>query len=108
MDQPTTDQMPSQPMLGQEDMLELVRRQQAGNVSIRAFCEHHHIAQSKFYYWRRKYSRQKEQENDTGFALLQPQHSIGAGRPYCEIITSAGTCIRFYQPVPPSILQSLM
>ena len=76
MDQPTTDQMPSQPMLGQEDMLELVRRQQAGNVSIRAFCEHHHIAQSKFYYWRRKYGKQKEQENDTGFALLQPQHTL--------------------------------
>ena len=86
--------MPRQPVPVQEDMLELVRQQQAGNRSIWAFCEHHHVAQRNFY-WCRKYSMGKEQENGTGFTLLQPRHRIAAGMPYCEIITSAGTCARF-------------
>lgn len=41
-------------------MPDLVRKQQAGNLTIAEFCRRHRIRLSKFFYWKKKMKKSKE------------------------------------------------
>jgi hypothetical protein len=50
-------------MLGESKFLELYRRQQESRLTIKDFCSNEGIAQSTFYYWRKKLRKKNVTQN---------------------------------------------
>ena len=100
--------MVSKQRLVQQRMLELIRRQQDTQQSVRLFCAYHQISQSCYYYWLRKYrSSQPQQSPGSGFTLVHSESGY-PGSVFCEWISPEGGRLRFFQPVAASYLKSLM
>jgi len=68
-------------MTKQEQMYQLIERQQASGQTIKAFCEEEHIKIHTFHYW----SRKKRQANTSAFIPLDTTLR-GSGKNQIELI----------------------
>jgi hypothetical protein len=60
---------------------EVMKRQQVGGLSIRAFCRRERLKESAFYYWRRELARRDEEGLTKRHRPRQRLRSGGADRP---------------------------
>ena len=82
--------------------------------SVKAFCQMKKLPEWRFYSWKKKYGASLRVNNDQpGFVALQvrrdePSEAVRAGELFAEVQAAQGSCIRIFQPVPPSYLQALL
>lgn len=90
-----------------QDIFKLIDKCEQSNMTIKAFCDAHHIAIANFYYWRKKYRSENAVSTtaDNGFSLLQLNKSASNMMP-CLFAEVNG--IRIYQPVPAGYLKELL
>ena len=102
------DQVPiGSPRQTEQVMLSLITAQGGSNMTVKAFCALHNVAEARYYYWRKKYLAKKEPPiaRNESFALLDIKAAEGATLPglFAEV-----NGIKLYREVPPGYLKSLL
>lgn len=108
MEQPSNNTQP-QGKPEERTMFGLVEEQQKSGLTVKVFCQKHDIAPHTYYYWVKKYRNKHRMEANekAAFTRLQLPGEV-SGSLFCEIVTSSGGRLRFYQPVSATYLQSLL
>jgi hypothetical protein len=90
-----------------QEMLFLIREQQSGNLSVKAFCELKGISEACYYYWRKKYISKSGPSNEPqteNFRLLKfEQEEQNDTSLFAEY-----KGIKFYREVSAGYLKELM
>jgi len=98
----------------EQDIRDLLAEYSKQDQSIKMFCESRGLPEWRFYSWKKKYgSAQPANDRPGGFVALQVRkvEAPVAARPgelFAEVQSVQGTCIRIFQPVAASYLQSLL
>lgn len=74
--------------------------------TMKAFAADHAVPESVFGYWLRKYRREKTA--DSPFVEIAPEGVTAYGHPIVEVLHPSGIRLRFFNPVAPSYLASLL
>ena len=98
-----------QSKINEERIASLMAEREQNGMPIKEFCKSHQISEATYYYWRRKLLNKNNGHPNTppSFAMLHFEDEAPNGL-FCELTTSGGGRLRFYQPVPASFLQSLL
>ncbi len=89
------------------EIIRLLKDKQANNHSTSAFCTLHGISHQTFYNWEKKYGAQPSSANDFIALPIAPADHLQQV-PFCEILVSGKTTIRFFNPVEAKFLKSLI
>jgi transposase-like protein len=93
-----------------EAMLSLIEQWQQSGLSQKAFYEQHKIPAHVFYYWYKRYRKQRagldQPATSNGFVQLQPLPEPLAGN--IELQLTNGNRIIFHQPVSADYLKALI
>lgn len=111
MEQQTTTASSPATRLDEQTMFRLIAERQESGLSVKSFCEKHQLSPHTYYYWNKKYRNKNKPATDepVGFSLLGIKDTADmSSYLFCELITPSGKCLRFYQPVSVSFLQSLL
>jgi len=92
----------------------LIERWQGSGLSVRSFCERHHLAVPSFYAWRRTLQQRDrlacapQAPDPVAFLPVHVQHcGLDAG-PSLEVVLSNGRCIRIPPGFDPTALRALL
>ena len=83
------------------------------SLTVKEFCQQNNIAEWAFYAWKKKYGSSVKRQDGAGFVSLQVQETAQPTFSsqevlFAEVIGEKGRCIRLFQQVPPSYLQTLL
>jgi hypothetical protein len=97
----------------EQDIRDLLAEYSTQHQSVKMFCQAKGLPEWRFYSWKKKYgSAQQAEGHPSGFIALQVrkmQDTVAtAGELFAEVQSAQGTCIRIFQPVAASYLQSLL
>jgi hypothetical protein len=98
----------------EQEIRDLLTEYNGQDQSIKMFCEVKGLPEWRFYSWKKKYGdSQLAKGHPSGFVALQVRKmqdplAIRPGELFAEVQSSQGTCIRIFQPVAASYLQSLL
>jgi|GEM_PF-1847679 len=98
----------------EEEIRELLAEYSRQDQSVKMFCQGKGLPEWRFYSWRKKYGSARHPESQpSGFVALQVRKmqdtvATQAGELFAEVQSAQGTCIRIFQPVAASYLQSLL
>lgn len=91
----------------QEKMFTLMQEWESSNQSPRTFCATHNIKEHIFYYWRKKYAKNKV-PSANGFIPVTVGDSNGTDVPLVEITYPNGTVVRLANGASISMVRSLI
>ena len=89
------------------EMFSLVQEQQAGALSVKAFCELKNISEARYYYWRKKYLNDATSANEPHagkFNLLQLEDDEQNN----ATLFAEYKGLKLFREVPVSFLKELM
>lgn len=98
----------------EQDIRELLAAYSRQDQSVKMFCESRGLAEWRFYSWKKRYGgTQPATDHPAGFVALQVRKmdapvAAQSGELFAEVQSARGTCIRIFQPVAASYLQSLL
>jgi len=98
----------------EQDIRDLLAAYSRQDQSVKMFCESRGLPEWRFYSWKKKYGGSRVvEDHPAGFVALQVRkvEAPVAARPgelFAEVQSVQGTCIRIFQPVAASYLQSLL
>jgi len=101
-------------MQSEQEIRDLLAEYSRQDQSVKMFCQAKGLPEWRFYSWRKKYGSARQGEDyPSGFVALQVRKRQGtvaaqAGELFAEVQSARGTCIRIFQPVAASYLQSLL
>jgi hypothetical protein len=98
----------------EQEVRDLLAEYSRQDQSVKMFCQAKDLPEWRFYSWKKKYGgAQPANGRPAGFVALQVRkvEDPVAARPgelFAEVRSAQGTCIRIFQPVTASYLQSLL
>lgn len=93
---------------------QLLLRWRHSGLSVRAFCQQHHLAQASFYAWRRTLARREQRAQarppapPVTFVPLHVQHDQAPARPDLEVLLGNGRLVRIPAGFDPTGLRALL
>jgi hypothetical protein len=101
-------------MLNEQEIRDLLAEYCRQDQSVKMFCQAKGLPEWRFYSWKKKYGGSRvEEDHPAGFVALQARKiespvAARSGELFAEVQSAQGTCIRIFQPVTASYLQSLL